>query len=359
MRTGVRDVRHLLIIGLVVLIAGATGCGSPDVPADPGATSSGEPGNQGTAEVVLSAPGRVEGLTEVIEVGSAMDGVLAEVAVDEGDRVDAGALLARLVCDDLEAALGAATADAEVAHESRLRVLRGSRDEERHVAQAETQAAQAILARAVQRNDRLDRLSQEGSSIVSEEDLDQAHRDLAVAQSELSAAEERENLVTAGPLPEEIARADAEVVASRRRVDEAAARVEKCRVVAPINATVVRRHLMPGEQVSLAFPRPIVSLADTTRMRVRAEIDERDVGRIEVGQSVEVSAEALGERRIVGRVARLGAMMGRKRIRTGDPAEKSDRDVLEVLIDLDESDPRLVVDLRVTVFFLSATFAER
>ena len=44
--------------------------------------------------------------------------------------------------------------------------------------------------------------------------------------------------------------------------------------------------------------------------------------------------------------------MGRKTVRTGDPADKGDRDILEVLVDLDRQDPRLVVGLRVTALFL-------
>jgi hypothetical protein len=52
-------------------------------------------------------------------------------------------------------------------------------------------------------------------------------------------------------------------------------------------------------------------------------------------------------------VASFGELMGRKRVRTGDPAEKSDRDVLEVLIDMDERDERLVIGLRATVRFLA------
>jgi hypothetical protein len=48
-------------------------------------------------------------------------------------------------------------------------------------------------------------------------------------------------------------------------------------------------------------------------------------------------------------------MMGRKSVQTGDPVEKSDRDVIEVLIDLDRRggrDSRAAVGLRVTVRFL-------
>lgn len=53
-------------------------------------------------------------------------------------------------------------------------------------------------------------------------------------------------------------------------------------------------------------------------------------------------------------VAELGAARERKQVRTGDPAEKSDRDVLEVLIDLAPTESKLlVVGLRVTVQFLA------
>jgi len=46
-------------------------------------------------------------------------------------------------------------------------------------------------------------------------------------------------------------------------------------------------------------------------------------------------------------------MMGRKSISTGDPSDKSDRDVLEAVIDLKDSTQQLPIGLRVTVQFLS------
>jgi hypothetical protein len=65
-----------------------------------------------------------------------------------------------------------------------------------------------------------------------------------------------------------------------------------------------------------------------------------------------VRGEAWEDAGVPGVVARLGAQMGRKTARSGDPAEKSDRDVLEVVIDLDRQDARLVFGLRVTARFL-------
>ena len=128
--------------------------------------------------------------------------------------------------------------------------------------------------------------------------------------------------------------------------------IEKSMVRAPVSGTVLRTLLRPGESFSTFVPRPIVSLADTSSLRVRAEVDERDVARVFPGQRVIVRAEGLDPAGLPGRVSRLGAEMGRKRVKTGDPAEKSDRDVLEVLVDLDRQDPRLVVGLRVTALFL-------
>lgn len=132
-----------------------------------------------------------------------------------------------------------------------------------------------------------------------------------------------------------------------------AARAGKCVIRAPQAGRVLRVHLLPGETVSTVTPRPVISLADLSRLRVRAEVDERDLGRLRIGQTVAVSAEAFPERQFGGRVVSFGARMGRKQVRTGDPAEKSDRDVPEVLIDLNERDERLVVGLRTSVRFLA------
>jgi hypothetical protein len=71
-----------------------------------------------------------------------------------------------------------------------------------------------------------------------------------------------------------------------------------------------------------------------------------------IGQRVVVRGEAWDDAGVPGVVTRLGAQMGRKTAKTGDPAEKSDRDVLEVVVDLDRQDPRLVFGLRVTTRFL-------
>jgi HlyD family secretion protein len=320
----------------------AAGC------AQPGVTATAE--HSAGPAPVLAAPGRVEGASEVVEVGAAVDGVLADVLVEEGQAVTTGELIARLACDDLEADIGAAKAAENAARQAKVRLERGSRDEARRAAAADEAAAQAALGQAQDEFTRLSALIKDG--IVPRDQFDRARRQLDAAQAASAAAAARERLVSAEPLPEELQRADAEIALAERRASGAQARFDKCFVRSPIDGTVLKRHRQPGESISVFVPRPIVSVANTTARRIRAEVDERDLARVREGQRTRVTIDAFPDRPFSGTVRRIGSLMGRMTVRTGDPAEKADRDVLEVLVDIDHPDPRLVIGLRVTVSFL-------
>jgi len=306
---------------------------------------------QSVNNVVLAAPGRFEGQSDVIEIGAGADGILTAVRVREGQQVVAGEVLATVACNDLEAERRAALAEIESARQAQRRLLRGSRDEERRIASLEVASAEAALKQAQSHYQRHTSLYETGD--VARAQWEQARRELEVAAAALRGAQERAALVSARALPEELARADAEVRAAASRAEALTARAGKCQIRAPQAGRVLRVHRLPGETVSAVTPSPVISLADLSRLRVRAEVDERDLGRLRIGQAAAVHTDAFPEKQYAGRVVAFGALMGRKRVRTGDPAEKSDRDVLEVLIELAERDERLVVGLRTSVRFLA------
>jgi HlyD family secretion protein len=311
------------------------------------------PGDGTAGDVALACTARVEGASETTEIGAGVDGVIAELRVHEGDSVQAGDVLAVIDRRELNAELAAARAGAEAARQARTRILRGSRREDRERAEAEVTAAEAVVAQAESQHRRSAHLFEQG--ILSEAERDEVRRNLDVSRAQLAAARKRAELVKAPPLPEEAAKADADVRSADERARVLQQTMEKCYVRAPMSGTVLKTMLRPGESFSTLVPRPILSLADTSRLRVRAEVDERDVGRVFAGQRVMVRGDGWEGPGIPGRVGRLGAQMGRKTVRTGDPAEKSDRDVLEVLVDLDRQDPRLFVGIRVTTLFLKNT----
>jgi HlyD family secretion protein len=301
--------------------------------------------------VVFASPGRVEGASETTEVGAAADGVLKAVFVKEGQLVKRGTLLGEIACDDLQPVLQTAMAEADSARQARARLLRGARDEEKKIASEKTAAARATFEEAKSRLDMQKALYQKQQ--VARATYDQAVRDLGVADANLRAALRTEELVAAPPLQEDTARADADVQAAEGRVRTAQERIAKCSIVAPIDGTVLRVYARRGESFSTVTPRPLFDLADTSTRHIKAEVDERDVDKLSVGQSVIIQADALEGRKLRGSVSRVSAMMGRKSISTGDPSDKSDRDILEAVVDLEDNARPLPIGLRVTVQFLS------
>ena len=304
-----------------------------------------------SASVVFASPGRIEGLSEAIQVGAGTDGVLRSVRVKEGQFVKKGTLLGEIACDDLRASLQTTLAEAEAARQARMRLLRGARDEEKKIASQKTAAARATYEQIKSRTDMYRALYEKEE--ISRASYEQAVRDLSVADADLQAAVRTEEFLAAPPLPEEVARADAEVSAAESRARNVEERANKCSIVAPIDGTLLRVYAKPGESFSTVTPHALFSIADASGRRVRAEIDERDIEKLFVHQTVVIRADALGGKKLIGSVASISTLMGRKSVFTGDPSDKSDRDVLEAVINLDSDARSLPVGLRVTVQFLA------
>jgi HlyD family secretion protein len=341
-----------IAIGSAALIACAAGIGSFLASAPPASAKRNVARAPEVSRdpVALACPGRVEGRSDAIAVGAATEGVVQSVFVKEGQTVSQGQVLAEIGCNDLRAALQVAQAEAESVRQARVRLLRGSRDQERQAAAQRTAAARAVVEHAAAELDRATALRD--AAAISTSAYDQARRNYEVAEAELKQAMRNEELVDAGPLAEEVAKADADLEAAENRIRLAQDKLSKCVVRAPIAGTILRVDLRQGESFSLYAPHPLFTVADLTGRRVRAEVDEHDVGKVHAGQKALVSSEAYPNRRFSGTVTRLASIMGRKTVETGNPADKSDRDILEAVVDLDQDALVLPIGLRVTVEFV-------
>ncbi len=299
--------------------------------------------------VALASPGRIEGQSDLIEVGAGLDGIIQSIDVKEGQRVHRDDVVARLDCRDLYSALPVARAEAESLQQVHDRLLLGSRKEEREAAAQRVVAAKAVLTQAKRQKERLRGLAE--SEAISKSTYDEASRDGDVAEAEYQRALRNEQLVNAGPLAEEVAKANADLLAAKERITFAEEKLAKCEVRAPISGTVLRVMLHPGESFALVAPRPVLTIVDLSGRRVKAEVDEKDVGKIHVGQKVVAFADAFSGQRFSGKVMKMAVVMGRKSVLTGDPADKQDRDVLEVTAQLESAAQILPVGLRATVLF--------
>ena len=303
------------------------------------------------ANVLISAAGKVEPLSEEVRLGVSTTGKLAEVLVDEGDGVKAGQVLARLDNADFQARLAEADATVHIREAELARLLNGARSEERREAEAAVTQAQAELAQTERDLSRYGDLGQSGWS--SRQTLEKARRDHEVAQAKLAQARQHLAVVAAKARDDEHDRAVAELDLARAQRDEAAALLSKTEVISPLDGVVLRRHRRVGEMISEAQDMPILSIGDVSVLRVRAEVDETEIARLKIGQNAWIHADAFGATKFTGHVSRIGAMVGRKQIKTDQPTEKLDNKVLEVLITLD-GHPALPVGLRVDSFIETA-----
>jgi ABC exporter DevB family membrane fusion protein len=296
----------------------------------------------------IAAAGRVEPVSEEVTIASQLPGRLAAVPVEEGDRVRRGQVLAVLVNEDYRARVEFAEAQLRLKEAELRRVVNGARQQERLEAAAQVNAAKAVLDNARAEMERRRGLHRSGD--LSRAEAERAGREWQVAQARYDAAVQRSSFVSAEAREDERERAEADVAAAGAQAREARAMLEKTFIRSPLTGVVLRKHRRAGESVSDSFDTPIVAVADSSRLRVRADVDETDIAKVRAGQRAYVTADAFGDRKFWGRVARVGQVLGRKNVRTGEPTERVDTKILETLIDLE--DAGLPAGLRVNAYLL-------
>lgn len=341
--------RRWVVFSVALMVAGGAGtflAGASDVLPAPAATAA-----MATVDGVLAAaPGRVEPLSEEVEVAAEIGGKLKAVLVRTGDVLQTGAVVAELENDAARAKV--AVARAQLAHKEAAlrRLVSGARPEERAEALARVRQAEAVMRNSKADLERRRALTQRG--FTSTEEAERIERSYEVARAEAEVMQQRYALIVSPPREEDVAIASAETELARGQLAEAEARLAMTVIRAPMNGTVLRVHRRVGETVSDLRDTPILTLGDISLLRVRAEIDETDVAKARLGQRAYVTADAFASERFRGEVVQVGPSLGRKRIRTDMPGERLDRNVLEVLIQLDDRG-RLLPGLRVDVFLVA------
>jgi multidrug resistance efflux pump len=134
------------------------------------------------------------------------------------------------------------------------------------------------------------------------------------------------------------------VSAARARRDSARAAVirleaeaSKYRILAPIDGVVIARRADPGETVAAATP--LLTIADLSRLRVEAEIDEFDIPRLVPGTRVTITAEGYGAQHWEGEVEEIADIVIGRQTRPEDPSRPTDTRILPIKVKLSEPTP--------------------
>jgi HlyD family secretion protein len=298
-------------------------------------------------EDLISAPGRIEAISEEIRVSSELSGRLHSVPVEEGDRVHKGQVIAQIENEDYIARVSAAEATLSQRQAELQRIINGARSQERRASEANLQAAQAVLENARRESERRRTLAEHET--ISHDEAERYQRAYQVAQAEYDRATQEYSLIEADARVEDRKRAEAAVASAEAQLAEARAFLEKTYIRSPLDGVILRKLRHTGENVSTQFDSPIVTLADDSTLRVRLDVDETDVARLHLGQPAFVTAEAYGNQKFTGHIIRVGRILGRKNVRTDEPSERVDTKILETLVQLDPGQ-RLPLGLRVDAF---------
>ena len=137
-----------------------------------------------------------------------------------------------------------------------------------------------------------------------------------------------------------ISKRELEVVETRHEkalsiINQIDSALEDMVIRAPFSGRVVKKYKEIGETVgSLTSPEYILKIADVGRIKVRAEVEESDIGKVVIGQKALIKADAYPGVDFIGEVVKVGYSVGKKRFRSDDPRERIDTKLIETEIEL-------------------------
>lgn len=231
-----------------------------------------------------------------IQLAFQESGRVEKILVQEGDTVKKGELLAEIDPVRYQANLDRARAELAAQEQVVKQLKAGSRPQEIAKAQADVRAEEAKLRDSALTLNRLQQVVKKNA--VSKQQVDDATAAHSAATEGLEAARQALNLVLAGPRQEEIAAAQAKLLALQAGVDLAAKELSDTKLLAPTDAVVRDRIMEPGD---MAFPAtPILTLAQTNPLWIRGYVAERDLGKIWLGMKTSISTDSFPNKRYEG-----------------------------------------------------------
>lgn len=263
---GGRWLRRIALLGVVtVLVGGGLAYRAKNRPAPPARYVTAQPSTGDVAEKV-QATGAVQPVLQV-NVGSQVNGRVAKVFVDFNTFVKKGDVLAEI--DPVQYGAQVSQVSAQVAAQK-----------------AQVESAKANHAAAKVAFERTQRLFQQG--LASKGELDTAQGQFEVTKANAAAAE-------------------AQIGAIQAQLSQSQTNVGWTKIYSPVDGVVVSRSIDPGATVVASFQAPVlfVIAQDLRRMRVMADVDEADVGKLKEGMQAEAVVDAFPGESFKGQVQQV------------------------------------------------------
>jgi HlyD family secretion protein len=295
-------------------------------------------------QTILSATGYIIAAHK-IEVASKVNGRVAWIGVDKGDRVKAGQVLVRLEDDEYRAQVTQQHGQLANLRGRALEIKNGNRPEEIEKARFDVSQAKADLDNARVSLDRTKQLADSG--VFSKQALDDAQAKYDNAVAKVASLQRLLDLEVLGPREEQTTQIAGQVQQARGALDYAETQLENTIIRAPISGTVLDRNVERGEFITTGFVGDkgakgyIVTMADLNDLQVELDISQNDFPKLGANQKGIITTDAYPDKKYQGQIEQVS------------PEADRAKATVQVKIRVLKPDGFLRPDMNATVQFIS------
>ena len=297
-------------------------------------------------QVILTATGYIIAAHK-IEVASKVNGRVAWIGVDKGDKVKVGQVLVRLEDDEYRAQVLQQQGQLANLQAKLQEDLNGSRPQEIAKARADVNQARADLADSKASFDRTQQLVRDG--VLAKQSLDDAQAKYDGDVAKVASLQHTLDLAVLGPRKEEIDQVRGQIEQARGALDYAQTQLENTVIRAPVSGTILDRNVEKGEFITTGFVGDkgakgyIVTMADLNDLQVELDINQNDFPKLGPRQKGIVTTDAYPDRKYQGQIQQVS------------PEADRAKATIQVKVQVLNPDDYLRPDMNATVAFYNPT----
>jgi len=295
-------------------------------------------------QVVLTATGYIIAAHK-IEVASKVNGRVAWIGVDKGDKVKAGQILVRLEDDEYQAQVTQYRGSLANLEAKLDELKNGSRPEEISRAKADVEQARADVENYKVTLNRTKQLVGEG--VLSKQSLDDAQAKYDGSEAHAASLQRTLDLEVLGTRKEQLAQMLGQIEQARGALTYAQTQLDNTVIKAPVTGTILDRNVEKGEFITTGFVGDkgakgyIVTMADLNDLQVELDISQNDFPKLGPKQKGTITTDAYPDRKYQGAVEQVS------------PEADRAKATVQVKVQVAHPDDYLRPDMNATVAFFN------
>ncbi|NMM62594.1 efflux RND transporter periplasmic adaptor subunit [Clostridium sp. P21] len=239
--------------------------------------------------------------TEEVTVLPKAGGKVASVNVDIGDKVTAGQVLFTLDAAQLQAQLQSQQAALAASNANLAKTSDSGLQQQITAAEQSLQKSQIAYNDAQNNYDKMQKLYASGA--IAKQDVDNAKVKYDNCSADLKAAQDNLNLIVQKSGPQSTQAAAAQVAQSQAGVNAAQIQLNDASITSPINGVVSAKDVKVGQIAG--GQSGSVTIIDSSSFTAEISVPDKVIGKIQIGQSVQVSVSALENKKVTGVIDKI------------------------------------------------------